>query len=76
MCVQVLPGRTHPHMNMTTGGTGGYVLSGTTVARPTSAEAGEGGGGGAGGAKESDSRSGGRSKTGKRGGRGGRGRKR
>ncbi|WIA33537.1 hypothetical protein OEZ86_006661 [Tetradesmus obliquus] len=29
---QVLPGRTHPHMNMTTGGTGGYILSGTTVA--------------------------------------------
>jgi tRNA (adenine-N(1)-)-methyltransferase non-catalytic subunit len=29
---QVLPGRTHPHMNMTTGGTGGYILSGITVA--------------------------------------------
>jgi tRNA (adenine-N(1)-)-methyltransferase non-catalytic subunit len=29
---QVLPGRTHPHMMLTTGGTGGYVLSGTSVA--------------------------------------------
>lgn len=28
---QVLPGRTHPHMALTTGGTGGYILSGITV---------------------------------------------
>lgn len=29
--MQVLPGRSHPHMNMTTGGTGGYLLSGIKV---------------------------------------------
>lgn len=35
---QVLPGRTHPHMAMTTGGTGGYILSGITVAVDTASE--------------------------------------
>lgn len=35
---QVLPGRTHPHMAMTTGGTGGYILSGITVAASTAGE--------------------------------------
>ncbi|QDZ18556.1 non-catalytic subunit Trm6 of tRNA (Adenine(58)-N(1))-methyltransferase [Chloropicon primus] len=29
---QVLPGRTHPHMNMITGATGGYILAGTMTA--------------------------------------------
>ena len=30
---QVLPGRTHPHMSLAHGATGGYVLSGTRVAQ-------------------------------------------
>jgi tRNA (adenine-N(1)-)-methyltransferase non-catalytic subunit len=36
---QVLPGRTHPHMALTTGGTGGYILSGITVAASSRSEA-------------------------------------
>lgn len=55
---QVLPGRTHPHMALTTGGTGGYILSGITVAPDTTRAEGAGDGG---------------SKQGSGGGRGGRG---
>jgi tRNA (adenine-N(1)-)-methyltransferase non-catalytic subunit len=60
---QVLPGRTHPHMALTTGGTGGYILSGITTVPDNRPE---------GAAEEQREQRQGRGRG--RGGRGGRGR--